>query len=208
MIQCTQIVTKRGPLDSGIRGTETTALIQCINGQEPQINKLWCLCFDGIFSEVDPIARVDILDGIVGEFVADYFSENGHRIAIIGQISVNGSVHFLLLSEQAWVIVFTYIANLVDQVEATGWGSSNNSNKIRGGRFNDANRIANAAWGASTNFSPTNLPRGPVHPRAARVCIRNFFLCRRRQERLWRQFNYLNYRVFWLRQDRDGPVTQ
>ena len=75
MIRCTQIVTIRRPLDSGIRGTETTAFVQCINGQEPQINKLWCLCLDRICREVDPIVRVDIPDGTVSEFVADYFSE-------------------------------------------------------------------------------------------------------------------------------------
>ena len=115
---------------------------------------------------------------------------------------------FLVLSDQAWGSGFTYIANFLDQVEATGWVSSNNSNQIWGGLFNDANRITNAAWGASTNFNPVNSPRGHLHLCAARLRICSVFLCRMRQERLWRQFNHQNYWVCLWGQDSDGPVTQ
>ena len=36
------------PTDSGSGGTEATAFIQYINGQDPQIQELWFLGLDGI----------------------------------------------------------------------------------------------------------------------------------------------------------------
>ena len=118
------------PLDSGSGGTENNAFIQCINGRDPQINKLWYLGLDRICCEVNPAVRVEILAGTVGEFVTDYLAENGGWIAIIGELSVNGSAQFLGLYDQAWGSGLRYIANLLVQVEAKGWSSSNNSNQI------------------------------------------------------------------------------
>ena len=139
------MVTISRPSDYGSRITETTAFIQCLNGQELQINKLWCHDLDGIWREVHPTAHAEILAGTVREFVNDYLAENGRQIMIIGELSINRSVHFLGFSDQAWVIGLPYIVNLWAQVEAIGWGSSNYPNKIWGGRINNANRIINAA---------------------------------------------------------------
>ena len=135
MIRPTPMGTICRPSDYGSGCTGTTAFIQYTNGRDPQINKLWCQDFDGIFREVRPTERVDILDGTVGYFVTNYLAENGCQIRIIGEISVNGSVQFLGLSNQAWGSGLLYIANLLAVVEATGWVNSNDSNQIWRGRF-------------------------------------------------------------------------
>ena len=69
------------------------------------------------------------MSGIVREFVTDYLAKNGRRIRIIRELSVNGSVQFLGLSDQAWGSGFPYIAKILAVVEATGWDSSNDYNK-------------------------------------------------------------------------------
>ena len=83
----------------GSRVSETGAFIQCVNGREPQIHELWCHGIYGIFCKVHPYARIEILDGTVGEFSTDYISENGRRNKVIGKISINGSVQFIGLSQ-------------------------------------------------------------------------------------------------------------
>ena len=120
--------------------------------------------------------------------------------------------NFLGFSYQACGSGFLYIANLLAVVEATGWGSFNNSNHIWWGRFNDTNRITNFAWGASVNTSPTNSLRSPGDPCVAwrRVC--NNFLCHRHQGCRWQKYNrrnlLFNLSVYRQEHDRDGAVTQ
>ena len=58
--------TIRRPLGYGGWGTEATALIQCINGQYPQIKELWCLDVGGICRKVHTTARVEVLYGTAG----------------------------------------------------------------------------------------------------------------------------------------------
>ena len=87
--------------------------------------------------------------GTIKEFVTYYLDTNGRRIAIIGKLSINNSVQFLVFSDQAWGSGLPYIANLLDQVEVKLWVSSNNSNHNWGGHSNDSNSITNFAWVAS-----------------------------------------------------------
>ena len=51
----------RRSLDYGRGGTETTALIQCTVGREPQIHKWWCLVLDWIYRKDHPTSRVKVL---------------------------------------------------------------------------------------------------------------------------------------------------
>ena len=56
----------RRPSDSGIGITSDTALIQCVDGQEPQIHEFWCLGLDGIRREFCPTAQVEVTAGTIG----------------------------------------------------------------------------------------------------------------------------------------------
>ena len=89
-------------------GPETGAFIQCINGREPQIHVLWCHGIDRICHKVLPYQRIEIPDGTVGEFVTDYISKNGRRNQIIGELSINGSVKLIRISE-IWIGKFPFI---------------------------------------------------------------------------------------------------
>ena len=120
MITRATMGTIRRPLDYGDEGNETTDFIQFINGWEPQINKLWRLGLDGNYREVHPTAHVETLARTIREFVTNYLAEKGSLIAIIEELSINGSVQFLGLSNKAWRSGLPYITNHLDQVEATG----------------------------------------------------------------------------------------
>ena len=79
----------------GIRSTRDTEFIRCVDGWHPQIHRLLCLGFDNITKEVHPTAQVEFIYGIVGEFMTNYLAENGRRIVIIRQPSINGSIQLL-----------------------------------------------------------------------------------------------------------------
>ena len=49
--------------------TKEIAVIQCVDGWEPQIYELWSLGLDGIIRKIPPISQVDIIAGNVGEFM-------------------------------------------------------------------------------------------------------------------------------------------
>ena len=152
------------PSDSGSSVTETTGFIQCINGQEPQINELWYQDLDEIYPEVHPTARVEILAVTIVKFVINYLAENGRQIRNTVKLSVNSSVQFLGLSDQAWGSGLMYTGKFLAVVEATSWGSTNDFNQIQGGRLKNTNSITNVDWGASFDFCPAYLPQIPVNP--------------------------------------------
>ena len=72
MVRPAPMGTIHRPSDYGSRGTDTTAFIQCNNGQELLINKLWCLGLDWICHKVHPTALVDIPGGTIRELVTNY----------------------------------------------------------------------------------------------------------------------------------------
>ena len=190
MIQRAPVGDIRRPSNSCNGGPETSAFIQCVNGKDPQIHKLWCWDIDGIFCEVHPTAHVDIPSIPVGEFFTYYLSESGRHNHIIGEMSINGSVQLIALS-QIWGSGFLFIVNLQSHVEATGWGISSNGNPGSGtpgsssvtgiwsGRFahSTVNWIRN--WDGSVNTSSDDFLQSPISPRVYRHWVHNYFLYRR-----------------------------
>ena len=116
------------------------------------------------------------------------------------------------LYDQARGSGLPFIANLLAQVEATGWGSAENPNQNWGGRLNDANIIENVSWGAAVDPFTAYFPHSPVNTRATQHCVCDDFIHCRHQERLLRQYNQhntlINTRVHRKGQYRDGSVTQ
>ena len=151
----------------GSRSTKETGVIQCVDGREPQIHELWCLDLYNTTHEVHPTGCVEVIYGTVGDFVTNYLAENECRIHIIGQLSVNDSVYFLVVPTQAWGRGLTFLRNLQAPDKTTGWGSDNYFIHAWGGIMLNANIITNFAWGASIDASPANSPWSPINPRAA-----------------------------------------
>ena len=96
----------RRPSNTDIRVTKDTAFIQCVDGKDPHIHEVWILGLDEIICEVHPTVQVEVPAVTVREFVTNYLAENGRRIQIIGQLSINNSVQFWGVPAQAWVCGF------------------------------------------------------------------------------------------------------
>ena len=56
--------------------TEDTKFIQCVDGQETQIHKLWCLSLDSITHEAHSTEQVEVVAETVEELTIDYLFEN------------------------------------------------------------------------------------------------------------------------------------
>ena len=70
-------------------------------------HELWCQGIDGICCKVHSTLRIEIPDGTIGKLITEYFSENGRRIRIIGEIFINGRVQFIgLLKKWEWISVY------------------------------------------------------------------------------------------------------
>ena len=59
------------------------------------MHEVWDFGDDVITCEVRPTAQVDVGAGVVGQFLSNYFTENGHIIPILSQKFINGSVECL-----------------------------------------------------------------------------------------------------------------
>ena len=101
MIWRTSVVCICQPSNPGSSSTKDTSFVQCIDGWYPEIHEVWCLGLDGIICEVHPTAHVEVPVITDEEFVTNYLHENGRRIHIIRQLSINDSVNFLVFPAQA-----------------------------------------------------------------------------------------------------------
>ena len=140
-------------------GTEGVEFIQCVDGQEPQIHKMWCLSSDSITPEVHPTARISVGAETVGQFSTQYFSENRRRIPVIVQISINRGVQILGNPADAWGCGLLFIDNVQAPTVPHGWGEDVTSNQncpfILGGPYIN---VA-VAWGSIIPDRPAYTPR-------------------------------------------------
>ena len=178
------MVSIRWPSNPGIRSTEDTAFILCVDGWDPHIHKVWGLVLYGIIRKVHPTAQVEFPAGTVGEFVTNYLAENRYIIQIIGQLFINDSIQFLGVPAQAWLHGFIFLCNLQSPSDATVLGSGNYSNQYCGGSMFNSNSFTNVDWGVSVNAGPSNSPWIHVNLRTAAHRMRNNFLCLGHQEHL------------------------
>ena len=121
------------PSNTGIRSTDETTFIQCVDDQEPNIQKLRCLGLDNITKDVHSTAQVEVVSGTMGKFTIDYLSENGRSIQIIRQLSINDSVQFLRIPDFVGGIGLSFLPNLKYPVESIVWGNGGTSNHNWGG---------------------------------------------------------------------------
>ena len=85
----------RRPSNYGSEDEDGPEFIRCVDGQEPQIHKVWTFGEDGITREVHSTAQVDVGAGFVGEFVTNYLAPSWRKIHMFGVNYVNGSVLWL-----------------------------------------------------------------------------------------------------------------
>ena len=147
--------------DSGSGGTKGVEFIWCVDGQDPQIHGIWCLCSDGVTREVHWTAQIEVGAGTVGKCTNNYLSENWHRIPIIGQISINGNVKLLGIPDFVRNGGLYFIENLQAPTVPSVWGGDDASNHkwgvIPGGGYSNFA----VAWGSTVSTCPAYTPRSP-----------------------------------------------
>ena len=93
----------------------------------------------------------------------NYLAENRRRIPIIGQLSINHSVHFLGIRGHGGGSGLSFLTNLQAPADTTGWGNGHTSNhnwvEIRFGPHS----MTNVAWGASVDPRLDYLQQSPVN---------------------------------------------
>ena len=117
------------PSYSGSRGTEVVEFIQCVDGQDAQMHKIWCIYSDGVTREVQLKAQIDIGVETFGHFLTQYFAQSVRRIPVISQISINGSVKLWGIPAYAWVCGLMFIENAKAPTLSNGWGVRDTSNQ-------------------------------------------------------------------------------
>ena len=137
------------------------------------MHKIWCLGSDGVNCEFRPKAQIYVGAETVGQFVTQYFAENGRRIPIIGQISINGSVKILGIPDDDWVCGLPFIENVLDLTVPHGWGDNDTSNQnwpiIPGGAYSNVAVV----WSDSVPAQPAYMPRSPENTSAAESRVRD-----------------------------------
>ena len=112
----------RQPSNSCIGGTKGV-------GQKPQIHEIWCPGSNGVTREVHLTVQVDVGAETVGQFSTQYFLENGRRIPVICQISINRSVKLLDIPADAWGFGLPFIENVQAPTVPHGCGDADTSNQ-------------------------------------------------------------------------------
>ena len=86
------------------------------------MHKIWCLGSDGVNCEFRPKAQIYVGAETVGQFVTQYFAENGRKIPIIIQISVNGNVKRLGIPADASGYGWPFNDNFLASTVSHSWG--------------------------------------------------------------------------------------
>ena len=95
--------------------------ICCVDGQEPQIHKLWTFAKDGSTCEFHPFALIDVGD-FSGDCFQYFFAEAGRRVSIYGQRSINWSVKWLGIPVPFKETVVNFTDNLLCLAVSCGDG--------------------------------------------------------------------------------------
>ena len=200
------------PSSYGNRGAKNVDFMRCVDSQKPQLHEMWCLGLNKVTREIHKTAQVEVGAGTVGQLTTNYLAENGLRIAIIGQLSINGGVQFLGIFDFFRNSGLLSTENLQAPTVPTGWAHANTSNNnwevSPGGPY----IMWSVTWGSTVPSSLAYMPRIPDNPRAAvrRVC--DEFLCQMRRDRMrittTSRNPIVNPRICRCSEDQQGPVTQ
>ena len=121
--------------------------------------EIWYLNSDGVTPEFHPTAQSDVGAWTMGKFLTNYLAENGRKILILGQISINGSVK--MLSSPYFHITNgpNIIENIWSTHDATDWGHGGTYNQnwlvILGGTYQNVS----VAWRGTDPSCLSYMPR-------------------------------------------------
>ena len=160
------------PYNSSGGDAEVPNFIRRVGGQEPQIHEVWAFVDDGAMREVHLTARVDVGDGVFGEFSSDHVIESGTRIPILSRVSINGSVELLGVPEFHRNGGPFWTTNLL----------SPHPSWVNGGTITNKNRISQPGitsgsvavpWNCPVCVLPVYVRRLSENTRAAVHCVRD-----------------------------------
>ena len=143
------------------------------------MHEILCLGSNGITSEFHPTARVDFVNGVVGKLLSNHLALNGHRIPILGHISINGSVEILGIPNFSSQPMFT--ENLLAPHYTTVWGDCGTTNQNWPVSWH---RNLSVPWRGTVPSRPSYMPRIPDNTHAAACRARDDFLFGRRRVRM------------------------
>ena len=104
-----------------VAGEDGPDFIRCVDGREPQIQKVWTFGEDSVTCEVHPTAQVDVGAEFLGELLTNYITENWCRILMFGVNLINGSVQWLGVPAPLRTDVNPYTDNIL--VPSPAWGT-------------------------------------------------------------------------------------
>ena len=93
------------------------------------MHEIWCLGSDRITIEVHRTVQKYIISETSGQFQTQYFAENGRRIPVISQISVNRSVKLLGIPADAWGCGLLFLGKVLDLTIPHCWEDNSTSNQ-------------------------------------------------------------------------------
>ena len=155
----------RQPFNSGSGAYDGLQFICCVVGRHPEIHDVWTFGGDGITCKVHPFARLDVGAFLWDCFGTDYLAENGHKVPMYGQKSMNGSVK--------WLGVPTFLRNYGPPWDdnilcpSPRWGVRG-TYKIWALEIQPAScyRCVDVPWRGAVSARPDYLPRSRKNARA------------------------------------------
>ena len=115
--------------------------------------------------------------GVLGKFQSNNLAENGCKILIIGQISINGSVKVLDIPDLHKTSGPIFTENILSPHDTTGWGDGGIPNQ---NCPVSQTRNVSVLWHGDVPACPANMTRSPENARAAAQHVHDNWLCGRR----------------------------
>ena len=87
--------SNRQPSNSSSENDDGLDFIRCVGGRHTKIHDIWTFSDDGITPEVHHFARVDVVAFVEDCFAANFLTENGRRVPMLGRKFIDGSFEYV-----------------------------------------------------------------------------------------------------------------
>ena len=148
------------PSGSGCGGSDRFKFVRCVDGRDPEVQKVWIWGDDRITPEVHTTAQIDVNPWITYDLADNYFTETGSMTNIFVKKSINGSFEFLGFADPLRIRRPYWIENILCTSlcwEVRGTVKFFNSGSQPGGSYSSVD----VPWRGSDPARPAYLPRSP-----------------------------------------------